>query len=51
MKEIVRNNSQLFPGKNITHKLLLIRKGEIRMSEIALGYSLAIVLYLNIRKK
>ncbi|NYI50785.1 hypothetical protein [Macellibacteroides fermentans] len=46
MKEIVRNNSQLFPGKNITHKLLLIRKGEIRMSEIALklGYSLAIVL-------
>lgn len=46
MKEIIQKNNQLFPGKSITHKLLLIKKGEIRISETALklGYSLAIVL-------
>lgn len=46
LNEIVKYNKGVFPGKGIDHKLLLIRKGEIRMSEIGLrlGYSMAVVL-------
>ena len=46
LNDIVKNNNETFPGKNIGHKLLLIREGEIRVSKIALnlGYSLAVVL-------
>lgn len=46
LNKIVQYNHNSFPGEGITHKLLLIRKGEIKMSQIALnlGYSLAVVL-------
>jgi len=46
LKEIVRQNGNKFPGKGIDHKLLLIREGEIKISQIALNlnYSLAVVL-------
>lgn len=46
LDEIVNANGGVFPGDGITHKLLLIRQGEIKLSEIALrlGYSLAAVL-------
>lgn len=45
LKEIVALNKGRFPGARITHKLLLIRKGEIGLSLLALklGYSLAVV--------
>lgn len=44
LSEVVSFNKG-FPGANITHKLLLIREGEIRLSEIIkkLGYNLAVV--------
>ncbi len=46
LKEIVEANKNIFPGKGIKNKLLLIRKGEIKISEIAknLGYNLAVVI-------
>jgi hypothetical protein len=45
LKEIVKKNGG-FPGLGITHKLLLIRNGEIRFSNLALelGYDLACIL-------
>lgn len=45
VREIVEYNNKTFPGAGITHKLLLIREGEIRISEITkkLGYNLAVV--------
>lgn len=45
LKEVVIRNGS-FPGKNINHKLLLIRQGEIKLSSIVLelGYRLAVVL-------
>lgn len=44
LKEVVNKNKK-FPGKGISDKLLLIRKGEIKLSQIILnlGYSLAVV--------
>lgn len=46
LRQIVKMNGNKFPGDGITHKLLLIRKGEIKMSSIVLklGYKLAFVL-------
>lgn len=46
LNEIVEQNNNKFPGENITHKLLLIREGEIKLSQIALGlgYNLAIIM-------
>lgn len=46
LNKIVEHNHGKFPGEGISHKLLLIRKGEIKMSQIVLklGYSLAVVL-------
>lgn len=46
LNEIVRLNNNKFPGENINHKLLLIRKGEINISNLALqlGYNLAVTL-------
>lgn len=45
LEEIVRENGGVFPGEGVTHKLLLIREGELRLSQLALnlGYSLAVV--------
>lgn len=45
LKEVVKINGG-FPGENIDHKLLLIRKGEINLSSkvLDLGYKMAIVL-------
>lgn len=45
LKEIVALNKGRFPGAGITHKLLLICKGEIGLSQLALklGYCLAVV--------
>lgn len=46
LKTIVKSNDNMFPGFGISHKLLLIRDGEIKLSEIPLnlGFSLAVVL-------
>lgn len=46
LHEIVDANEGKFPGSDISHKLLLIREGEIKISQIALklGYNLAVVL-------
>jgi len=46
LRSIVNANNNKFPGYGITHKLLLIREGEIKLSEIPLklGYALAVVL-------
>ena len=46
LREIVDANGGKFPGSDISHKLLLIREGEIKISQIALklGYNLAVVL-------
>ncbi len=46
LKEIVDANNQHFPGDGITHKLLLIRLGEIKLSQLVLklGYRLGFVL-------
>ena len=48
LKEIVSENKK-FPGNGIKHKLLLIREGEIGVSEIAksIGYQLAVVTEKN----
>ena len=45
LREIVESNKG-FPGSGIDHKLLLIRKGEVRLSQVALnlGYKLVCVL-------
>ena len=45
LKEIVRANKGKFPGENADYKRLLIRKGEIPLSRLALklGYRLAVV--------
>lgn len=45
LDEIVKANNNIFPGKNMKHKLLLIREGEIKISQMALnlGYKLAVV--------
>lgn len=45
LKEMVRLNRGTFPGAGITHKLLLIREGELAFSALImkLGYSLAVV--------
>ncbi len=45
LKDIVTANKGRFPGENAIYKRLLIRKGEIPLSKIALklGYSLAVV--------
>jgi len=45
LNQIVSYNKGDFPGKGICNKQLLIREGEIKMSQIALalGYSLAVV--------
>lgn len=46
LKEVVKANNHKFPGDGITHKLLLIRYGEIKLSQLVLklGYKLAVVL-------
>lgn len=46
LKQLVKKNRSKFPGDGITHKLLLIRKGEIRISQLVLklGYKIAFVL-------
>lgn len=46
LKEIVAVNKGKFPGAKVTHKLLLIRKGEVGLSQLALklGYCLAVVM-------
>lgn len=45
LSEVVALNNGKFPGVGITHKLLLIRKGEIRLSNLVmqLGYRLAVI--------
>lgn len=45
LREIVSKNKQKFPGVQISDKRLLIREGEIKISQLALalGYNLAIV--------
>ncbi len=45
LREIVALNGGQFPGHNISHKLLLIREAEVRVSKLALklGYQLAVV--------
>ncbi|GEM_PF-743396 len=45
LSEIVKRNGGSFPGQNITHKLLLIREAEVKVSQLALklGYQLAVV--------
>lgn len=45
LREVVHLNGG-FPGENINHKLLLIRKGEINLSSkvLELGYKMAVVL-------
>lgn len=45
LNEIVELNHQVFPGKGVRYKLLLIRKGELALSSLALklGYALAVV--------
>lgn len=46
LKQVVKKNRDRFPGDGITHKLLLIRKGEVKLSSIVLelGYKLAVIL-------
>ena len=46
LKEIVKLNGNVFPGANETNKHLLIRKGEVGISSLALrlGYNLGVVL-------
>lgn len=45
LRQIVEYNKGIFPGIGIKNKQLLIREGEIKLSQIALalGYSLAVV--------
>ena len=46
LRELVKLNHGKFPGNGITHKLLLIRKGEVKLSQLVLrlGYKLGFVL-------
>ncbi len=46
LKKVVKKNHGNFPGNGISHKLLLIRNGEFKLSKIVLnlGYKLAFVL-------
>ncbi len=46
LNEIVEANNNKFPGAGIDHKLMLIRKGEIKFSSLAmkLGYNLGVTL-------
>lgn len=46
LDEIVEANNGKFPGAGIDHKLMLIREGEIKISELTLklGYNLAVTL-------
>ena len=46
LRNIVQENNGIFPGVGITNKRLLIRKGEIAISQIALkiGYNLAVIM-------
>lgn len=46
LSEIVKKNGNKFPGKGIIYKRLLIKKGEIAISSLALklGYNLAVTL-------
>lgn len=46
LNEIVKSNNNKFPGAGVSHKLLLIRNGEIKISQIAmkLGYNISVVL-------
>jgi len=45
LRQVVEYNKGKFPGSNISNKRLLIREGEIKLSQIvlALGYKLAVV--------
>lgn len=45
LTEVVTENNDKFPGVGVDHKLLLIREGEIRISQLVLklGYRLAVV--------
>lgn len=45
LREVVALNKGKFPGNGISHKLLLIRQGEIRLSQLVrkAGYRLAVV--------
>ncbi len=45
LDEVVTSNGGVFPGAGIDHKLLLIREGEIKISQLVqkLGYQLAVV--------
>ncbi len=46
LDQIVEANNGKFPGAGIDHKLMLIREGEIRISELAqkIGYNIAVTL-------
>lgn len=52
LEEIVALNSNKFPGEGIINKQLLIRRGEIKISQLALklGYKLAVVTEHNVVK-
>lgn len=45
LRRVVSLNGGRFPGRGVSHKLLLIRRGEIRLSRLVLmaGYRLAVV--------
>lgn len=45
LKEVIDYNGGKFPGSDVSHKRMLIRSGEIRLSKIInkLGYQLAII--------
>lgn len=45
LRQVVAANNNIFPGKDISNKQLLIREGEIRLSQLImkLGYNLAVV--------
>lgn len=45
LRQVVELNGGKFPGQGVNHKLLLIRRGEIRMSELVqkAGYRLCVI--------
>lgn len=49
LRQVVAVNNNVFPGKGISNKQLLIREGEIRLSQLVmkLGYNLSVVNPLN----
>lgn len=49
LRQVVAANNNIFPGKGISNKQLLIRDGEIRLSQLVLklGYNLSVVNPLN----